>query len=548
MPPSNAPDAPARTAFSGLGKNPRIAIVARIQEALAVDRTTITDANLSEHAIQHEKRQFVLEDWVAAKRKRKSWIAEHGTFVIELLPGNNKGDAYWVCMLCGQVFAAMATTSAIAHLNNNSNDLHRLQGPNSKKLPPQSSSSSSEQGQRSVASLFASQAARANSGFILQTDLEIVERSISRWIVLGNYPFSIVESPDFQRALVVLSPEKTEKLFPKSATTTRKLVVQLYDEQLVIMKQLLATTPYKVHLSFDLWTSPNRMALLGIVGHFLDSNKKLQTRLLAMPRIFGQHSGGNQAKSMLAAIQDLCISDQVGFFQSDNVPSNGTAVSALINRLHPENSGRKTEQQTVLLRVRCFGHILNLAAKALFQGNDKKLLKTLAQGSEELETAEEEAALLARWRKRGPVGKLHNTVQFIRASPQRLDEFERLTRNLLTPEEAESFGEELFNPAIAGLTLKADNATRWNSVFFMIERACKFKTQIRIFCEGSLTKRDKDQRFPEADLLSTEDWVVLNQLLVVLEPIKRATKRFEGNWINFPEVFTTALRPTKKQN
>jgi len=84
MPPSNAPDAPARTAFSGLGKNPRIAIVARIQEALAVDRTTITDANLSEHAIQHEKRQFVLEDWVAAKRKRKSWIAEHGTFVIEL--------------------------------------------------------------------------------------------------------------------------------------------------------------------------------------------------------------------------------------------------------------------------------------------------------------------------------------------------------------------------------------------------------------------------------------------------------------------------------
>jgi hypothetical protein len=134
---------------------------------------------------------------------------------------------------------------------------------------------SSEQGQQSVASLFSLQAARANSGFILQTDLEIVERSISRWIVLGNYPFSIVESPDFQRALVVLSPEKTEKLFPKSATTTRKLVVQLYDEQLVIMKQLLATTPYKVYLSFDLWTSPNRMALLGIVGHFFRPGSSL---------------------------------------------------------------------------------------------------------------------------------------------------------------------------------------------------------------------------------------------------------------------------------
>jgi hypothetical protein len=102
-----------------------------------------------------------------ASKKHLLWTEQQSLMQI------NKGDAYWVCMLCGQVFAAMATTSAIAHLNNNSNDLHRLQGPNSKKLPPQSSSSSSEQGQRSVASLFASQAARANSGFILQTEMAV---------------------------------------------------------------------------------------------------------------------------------------------------------------------------------------------------------------------------------------------------------------------------------------------------------------------------------------------------------------------------------------
>jgi hypothetical protein len=91
---SNAPDAPAQTAFSWLCINPYIVIVARIQEALTLDRTTITDANLSAHAIQHEKRQFILEDWVEAKWNRKSWIAEYGTFVIELLPGNLRGDAY----------------------------------------------------------------------------------------------------------------------------------------------------------------------------------------------------------------------------------------------------------------------------------------------------------------------------------------------------------------------------------------------------------------------------------------------------------------------
>jgi DUF1680 family protein len=137
-----------------------------------------------------------------------------------------------------------------------------------------------------------------------------------------------------------------------------------------------------------------------------------------MPRIFGPHSGVNQAKSLFSIVQSLGISERIGFFQCDNVPSNGTAVSALIDHIRPGNSGRKTQRETLLFRVRCFGHILNLAAKALFQVNDKKLLKTLVQGSDELETAQEEAALLTRWRKRGPVGKLHNTVQFIQASPQ----------------------------------------------------------------------------------------------------------------------------------
>jgi hypothetical protein len=45
-----------------------------------------------------------------------------------------------------------------------------------------------------------------------------------------------------------------------------------------------------------------------------------------------------------------------------------------------------------------------------------------------------------------------------------------------------------------------------------------------MFCEGVLTKRDERQRFPREDELTMEDWVILKQLLVVLDPIKRATK------------------------
>jgi hypothetical protein len=229
------------------------------------------EANLSIHAIQHGNRQFILERWEAGKRKRKTWIAEHGTWITELFPNNKKGETFWLCLYCGQMFASAATTGAIAHLNNKSNDLHRVKAPNRQKSP--SPPPPAAGGQRSIVSLFASQAARASSDVMLQSEIEIVERSISRWVVIGNYPFTIVESKDLRRALVVLNSEKTEKLFPKSASTIRRLVDQLYEEELVVMKQVLALTPHKVHLSFDLWTSPNRMALLGIVAHFLDNGK-----------------------------------------------------------------------------------------------------------------------------------------------------------------------------------------------------------------------------------------------------------------------------------
>jgi hypothetical protein len=40
-----------------------------------------------------------------------------------------------------------------------------------------------------------------------------------------------------------------------------------------------------------------------------------------------------------------------------------------------------------------------------------------------------ERELLAQWRKRGPVGKLHNIIIWIRRTPQRRDSFLDLTRD-----------------------------------------------------------------------------------------------------------------------
>jgi len=80
-----------RAAESSASAFSRLAILEKVREAIALNETTITEANLSIHAIQHGNRQFILERWEAGKRKRKTWIAEHGTWITELFPNNKKG-------------------------------------------------------------------------------------------------------------------------------------------------------------------------------------------------------------------------------------------------------------------------------------------------------------------------------------------------------------------------------------------------------------------------------------------------------------------------
>jgi hypothetical protein len=85
------------------------------------------------------------------------------------------------------------------------------------------------------------------------------------------------------------------------------------------------------------------------------------------------------------------------------------------------------------------GHILNLAVHSfLFVTNSENL------EDDELGTMEikEQLKLLGEWRKKGPLGKLHNFIVYLQTSPQRMHKFLALTK---------------------GKRLSRDNKTRWNS-------------------------------------------------------------------------------------
>jgi hypothetical protein len=62
-------------------------------------------------------------------------------------------------------------------------------------------------------------------------------------------------------------------------------------------------------------------------------------------------------------IEEYEIKDLLGYFVLNNASSNDTCVREILKQLRPEFDSKQR-------RLRCFGHIVNLAAKAFLFGED----------------------------------------------------------------------------------------------------------------------------------------------------------------------------------
>jgi len=277
--------------------------------------------------------------------------------------------------------------------------------------------------------------------------------------------------------------------------------------------------------------------MMAIVGHFLDSAGVYQIRLLSLPRLLGAHDGENQAQLIYKILTDFKISSsKLGRVQIDNATNNDAYLSLLLGYLHPDHTcgtviGLKNDT-----RVRCVSYILNLVARAFLGSNNADLIATFRPDSLERATAEEEIALLDQWRRLGPVGKLHYTVHYVRFSPQRREAFRTIAGGVLLPEKEEKFGVVSSDPAVAHLELKADNTTRWHSVYYMIERAVALKDPLDMFIQRYSNLPIRQSPYRRSFVLTYFDWLVLLEMKAILEPFKRITKKFERNKPNFGDV------------
>jgi hypothetical protein len=303
------------------------------------------------------------------------------------------------------------------------------------------------------------------------------------------------------------------KNLPQSGNTVRTWILSRFKEGQDSLRSSLAICNTAIHISFDVWTSPNHRSFLAVVGHYTDYGQgEVKNALLGFRRLLGAHTGENIAACFWSVVQDFGLERRLGYFTLDNASSNDTALAAIGRKLEALGISFDAQER----RLRCFGHILNLAAKAFLWSENP-----LNIDDSSLDDDNDEAAELGRlqeWRKRGPLGKLYNCINYALKTPQRRERFEEKCRSYLHEEPG----------PVVGLIL--GNATRWNGDYSAIVRALRLREPLEDFIASSIRLERTSATTPASlihDELTPEDWNDLQSMMESLAPLNTWTLALE---------------------
>ncbi|KAK2922896.1 hypothetical protein FoTM2_017136 [Fusarium oxysporum f. sp. vasinfectum] len=355
------------------------------------------------------------------------------------------GKEEWRCKHCDKTYASSGGTAAPAkHLMDPPPDGHGLPkgAPRTAKVTTirtiiEQARVAAEENPRKRRRL------NDQSGDSIEPDQ--LEALYVRFITACSLPFRLVECPEF-RALLAYINNDIETWLPDTHDTVKTWIMRQYECQKERVKQRIQSAKSRIHISCDLWTSPNSLAILGVVAHYVTEDGQLEHHVLALKDI-----------------------------------------DSLLRRYDIQYDPK-------VHRLRCQGHIINLAAKAFLFVTDNEKLELDDPG---------------RGGKKGPLGKIHNFVVFIQRSVQRSQKFLTISHNR---------------------KLARDNDTRWSSWYNMLRVALNLRDAI----DGYFNKwMELDCA---GDELSSEDWIILEKIKSFLEKLKMTTKALESSFATLDNV------------
>jgi hypothetical protein len=146
---------------------------------------------------------------------------------------------------------------------------------------------------------------------------------------------------EFRALLCYLNPE-IDNWLRNSIPTIRTWTLRTFEAQKHRIKCEVQSALLRIHFTVDLWTSPNALAILGMIAHYTSESGQLEHSVLALRELDGKHSGQNIASLIMQIINDYGVASKVGYFMMDNADNNDTMMEALSDCKYEQLIGYKT--------------------------------------------------------------------------------------------------------------------------------------------------------------------------------------------------------------
>jgi hypothetical protein len=233
------------------------------------------------------------------------------------------------------------------------------------------------------------------------------------------------------------------------------------------------------------------------------TNLKMRSALIAFHRIRGNHTGASLARTVLYVLDRAGITVKTGHFTLDNAENNATMMKNLEQLLAERELPLEFDASD--RRIMCFPHMMNICVQHLNDEiSDPDFARLAEAWADAFDDSAVDKAFYLEAVKKNPVGLGRTIVRAIRASGLRRDEFLNVIRTGNLQEWFKAPSGEV--EQIPELQLLRDVKTRWDSIYFMINRLRVLRPAVDLFLSMPTQKDITHYNMNETEWLVLRDY------------------------------------------
>ncbi|KAL9238582.1 hypothetical protein vseg_012982 [Gypsophila vaccaria] len=246
---------------------------------------------------------------------------------------------------------------------------------------------------------------------------------IATMIILHDYPTNMVEHPGFVDFARTLQPHFSMA----SPNSVQSEIVTIFRREKRSLANVLTEIPGRISLTLEFWTADQNLGYAMLSGHFVDADWKLQRRVLNFLVVPFPDSEVAYNNAIATCLTEWKLESRLFALTLDQSFANEAVVGNIRGLLSVSNRHMLNGQ---FLMNHCYARVISRLAQ-----------EALSSMSE-------------------VVGKVRDSVKFVKSSESREGTFKKLTQQLQVP---------------CTKNLVLDHRDKWDSTYHMLSTACELK-------------------------------------------------------------------------